>query len=331
MEKITLIGEFGTDGNGVSKLNYLLLNNLRLYSDLNIGFLNQKQIYTRIPNIPLKRTIAIKLSQKLIKSIPNAHILSPFLIRNNDGKKRIVTVHDFYPFEAHASFKTRLLHRIWYSKESMSIPNYEKIIVISESTKEKLKHIFPKIQEEKIEVIYPIVEPKKQKSPKNSNVIGYINNFNWNKTEKLLEFINVFKTVKDATLRLHIYGNGFPFQNEIKSDKRIKYFGFLPESVFEDTLSSFDAYLSTSVIEGFGMPIMEAKSAKVPVICYDGDIPDITKRNTLIWNSANIHDILDRRLWESFSTNKAYNDSRLCLPKIIVKKHEICYKETFLS
>ena len=98
----------------------------------------------------------------------------------------------------------------------------------------------------------------------------------------------------------------------IKDDPRIKYLGFLPEEKIVETYNSFDVYLSTSIMEGFGLPIMQAKACKVPVLCYDGDIPDIVKRNTLIWNDANLEEIIKNRSWEKVDVEKAYLDAEEC-------------------
>lgn len=86
----------------------------------------------------------------------------------------------------------------------------------------------------------------------------------------------------------------------------MKYLGFLPEEKIVETYSSFDVYLSTSTVEGFGLPIMQAKACKVPVLCYDGDIPEIVKRNTLLWNDDNLPEIIKNRAGEKADVEKAY-------------------------
>ena len=75
-----------------------------------------------------------------------------------------------------------------------------------------------------------------------------------------------------------------------------------------ETYNSFDVYLSTSIMEGFGLPIMKAKACKVPVLCYDGNLIEIVKRNTLVWNENNIDEILKNRAWNKVNVENAYKD-----------------------
>ena len=160
-------------------------------------------------------------------------------------------------------------------------------------------------------------------------IIGFINNFTENKTEKLKAFIEIFKKMGDKSLEFHIYGKGFPFIYLIKDDNRIKYLGFLPEEQIVETLNSFSAYLSTSTVEGFGIPIMQAKACKVPVLCYDGDIPDLVKRNTLVWNDENVEETIKSRHWEKIDVEKAYLDAEGCRADKVVPKIIEVYEKTF--
>ncbi|EEZ92665.1 MAG: hypothetical protein BJBARM4_0732 [Candidatus Parvarchaeum acidiphilum ARMAN-4] len=105
--------------------------------------------------------------------------------------------------------------------------------------------------------------------------------------------------------------------------------GFLAEEKIVDTLNSFSVYLSTSTVEGFGMPIMQAKACKIPVLCYDGDLPEIVKRNTLLWNDKNIEEILKNRSWEKANVEKAYLDAEECRAEKVVPKIINVYNEIF--
>ena len=142
-------------------------------------------------------------------------------------------------------------------------------------------------------------------------------------------FIETFKNIKNASLRFNIYGKNFPFADLIKDDKRIQYLGFLPEDKIVQTLKEFDVYLSTSTIEGFGLPIMQAKACNVPVLCYDGDLPSIVKRNTLVWDDANLSEIIKSRLWENVDVEKARKDAEECRASKVISKMIKVYNKTF--
>jgi glycosyltransferase involved in cell wall biosynthesis len=135
--------------------------------------------------------------------------------------------------------------------------------------------------------------------------------------------------MEDNSLEFQIYGKGFPFNDLIKDDQRIKYLGFLPEEKIVETYNSFDVYLSTSTVEGFGLPIIQAKACKVPVLCYDGEIPEIVKRNTLLWNDDNLSEIIKNRAWEKVDVEKAYLDAEECRADKVVPKIIEVYKKVF--
>ena len=74
---------------------------------------------------------------------------------------------------------------------------------------------------------------------------------------------------------------------------------------------------------------MQAKACKVPVLCYDGDLPEIVKKNTLIWNDENLEDILKNRPWEKVDVEKAYLDAEECRPDKVVPKIINVYNQVF--
>ena len=74
---------------------------------------------------------------------------------------------------------------------------------------------------------------------------------------------------------------------------------------------------------------MQAKACKVPVLCYDGDIPNITKSNTLLWNNENLEEIIKNRSWEKLDVEKAYLDADECRADNVVPRIIEVYEKTF--
>ena len=280
----------------------------------------------------------------------NVHFLSPILIPKYTSlpKKKIVTVHDFYvfdkeyinkiyygtknPFKKIFISKLRKANLMDLRKAYKNLYRYDHILVGNENVKNELVNRFG-VNDDNITISYYIIPDKFNeinylKNP-SKKVIGYINSFPSNKLVKLVKFIEIFKEINDPDLELRIYGYNFPLLDLIKNDTRIKYFGFLPEDKIAEMYNTFDVYLSTSTIEGFGFPIMQAKACKVPVLCYDGDIPNITKRNTLLWNDENLEEIIKNRSWEKLDVEKAYLDADECRADKVVPKIIEVYKKVF--
>ena len=72
---------------------------------------------------------------------------------------------------------------------------------------------------------------------------------------------------------------------------------------------------------------MQAKACKIPVLCYNGEIPNITKRNTLLWNEENIESILESREWEKVDVEKAFKDAEECRADRVIPAMLKVYEE----
>ena len=333
------------NGRGVSTYSIHLYNEL-LKRNIEVEKIATNDIFKKFKlGRELKNNLFFLIRNKEIKN-KLVHAMTPNVIPIkyiNLPKRKIVTVHDFYVFDDDYvnSTKTKLsnISRLAYNKlikkqrdDYYSIKQYDFVFAINEKIKEKLISYF-QVNKEKVEISYDIIQDKFQNLDKIKDnkkaVIGFINNFTENKTKKLKEFIKIFKKINDDDIEVRIYGKGFPFIDLIKDDKRIKYLGFLPEEKIVETYNSFDVYLSTSTVEGFGLPIMQAKACKVPVLCYDGEIPDITKRNTLVWNYENLEEIIKNRSWEKIDVENAYLDAEECRADEVVPKIIEVYKKVF--
>ena len=354
MEKIYLINyNFKENGYGIDTFSYRLYNELRK-RNLDIEKIEINNFYKRtlkyvkpiFINRSIRRKLIYTLNRNVIKN-KNIHVLDisalpiKYLLLQ---KRKIVTVYDFYIFNEKQmqdrikKFKG-LLHWLAYRsiilnerKAYTHLKHYDFVFAVSQEVLQRLVSDFG-VDREKVEVSNGIIpdkfKPLNVEKDKNKVVIGFINNFTENKTEKLRLFIETFKKINDKNLEFHIYGKGFPFIDLIKDDNRIKYLGFLPEDKIVETYNSFDAYLSTSTVEGFGLPIMQAKACKIPVLCYDGDMPDLVKRNTLVWDDENLEEIIKNRSWEKIDVEKAYLDAEECRANKVIPKIIEVYEKTF--
>ena len=349
MNEVTLVSEsFEKNGTGVSSNGLEFLTALKRYSKYDITAIStdiylKKLKFTRRT---LNKKIYFLFNKSTIKS-KFVHSMSPEAIPIKYlklPKRKIVSLYDLYLFEpdyikqlkaVNSRIKRALSSRFLRYRQSYykNIEKYDAILSVSDLTKEKAVR-FLGLAPEKIDVVNMGIinekfKPRKKERQNSDFIIGYINNYTWNKTQKLKTFIEKFKAVKDGALKLNLYGKGFPYQDLIKEDKRIKYFGFLDENKIVETYTSFDTYLSTSTVEGFGLPIMQAKACKVPVLCYDGEIPDLVKRNTLLWDNNNIEQILRDKPFKKIDLSKAYLDAEECRANKVMPRVINIYQRVF--
>ena len=339
---IYLVGtSFESNGFGVPEINKQFFELLHSKSN-NIQFLDimfqSKHQYPHLSPF-LARNIYLIEMRKWISG-KNVHIMhnsDPFTTLpvkdiSNSARRRIVTVHDFYPFIKQNNGVIESIDAKLKKRTYRTIKDYDFVFARTAEVKESLEKNHG-VDQSKIEIQGPIIEiPLLKNNIKKSSdtcKIGYINNFNWNKSRMLKKLIELFKQVKDQSLEFHIYGKNFPFLEEITQDTRIHYHGFLKDSELSDTLTGLDAYVSTSEYEGFGIPIAKAKAHGIPVLCYDGMIPDVMKRNTCIWTQSSLPQILENRSWKNVDTRRGLQDVIPLSPDNVAEQTLKIYGDVF--
>ncbi|HOW60456.1 MAG TPA: glycosyltransferase family 1 protein [Candidatus Moranbacteria bacterium] len=220
-------------------------------------------------------------------------------------KNTIVTIHGLeYEFCPNAySFWEKIYMRCSIRK---SCQWGKKIIAVSENTKKDLINLY-KIKEEKISVIYNgyanefSVSGSEYKMPdikyllfigrleERKNVIGIIKTF------------EVLKEQYKIPHKLFLAGKpGFGYgkiKNEIAKvncRKDIIELGFIDKNKKAELLKKSDVFLFPSFYEGFGLPILEAQSAGVPVVTSNvSSIPEVANGSAILVDPNNSEDIAD--------------------------------------
>ena len=133
------------------------------------------------------------------------------------------------------------------------------------------------------------------------------------KTEKNQQFLlNVLENYK-GDLRLEIYGDG-PLKNELEREiikkglsKKVKILDILPREEFFTVLHNADIYISTSLMEGLPLAVMEAMVIGLP--CIISDIPphielgkDLSGVSIVTFDIIEWHKTLDN--WHSINDIK---------------------------
>ncbi len=214
----------------------------------------------------------------------------------------------------------------WYGVKSM-MKSTKRIVCVSEKTRDEIVRKFH-IPQKMCPIVYPIISDEFEPIPKKEHskiIIGHISSYMPNKNVGSL--IKAFKMTKSKNLELRLYGQPPPFR--IDDDKRIKYKGFVSTRKLPSIFNSFDVFVFPSTWEGFGMPIMEAKKCKVPVITYKkGHITDIVKRHTLQFShEEDLAKMLENQEWRGVDVEKAYNDVKKCSSDYVAKRMIKIYKE----
>ena len=213
--------------------------------------------------------------------------------------KVVTTVHDMtyelYPETMQKTTLERIKKDIHYSVERA-----DKVITISESTKRDMMSIL-KIPEQKIEIISPGVDFEKFNRYYNplqiqcvreryqlpNNYILYIGTLEPRKNiESIIEAFALMKKEADSKVqevRLVLAGKkGWLYESIFN---KVKQLGIENEVVFTDFIQEehkpiiyqlAKAFVFPSIYEGFGIPVLEAMAASVPVITSNvSSLPEV--------------------------------------------------------
>jgi glycosyltransferase involved in cell wall biosynthesis len=116
------------------------------------------------------------------------------------------------------------------------------------------------------------------------------------KRKRQIDIINALSGINDAALIL--VGKGEE-ESDIKRTARDKqvmllHFKQVPERVLVDLYNAADAYVHSSVLEGFGLTILEAMACGLPIITYKtGDFTEIVRKAGIILQPSDVKGMRD--------------------------------------
>jgi glycosyltransferase involved in cell wall biosynthesis len=193
--------------------------------------------------------------------------------------KKVTTMHDLTLLKTYNSDKNWL---VYHAKQKVGKYVFKKvtedsnrIIAISQYTKEDLQSFFP-VSDEKITVIYEAsdvatIAPKKYPLPF-KNYIMYVGQQSDYKNIKRLGDAHQLLLAKYPDLGLVLVGkkNASALANEAYFEKRkysnILFTDFVDDAQLSWLYSHAQAYIFPSLMEGFGLPGLEAMGYGTPVV-----------------------------------------------------------------
>lgn len=226
--------------------------------------------------------------------------------------KTITTVHDLTPFlypQWHHQ-KVIVAHK---NKMRQAIKKCSAFICVSQNTKNDLLKLFPKINPQKISVIYEAAEEKynnflklsKEDQQKKHDTIKKqygLDKFilaqgtreprkNLKKLiEGFLEFKNKYPTCHVELAIAGKYGWGQDVDG--KKDPSIKILGFIPEKDMVALHASAVCLAYISLYEGFGLPLVKSLKVATPIITSNvSSMPEVAGKAALYVDPNSVKDI----------------------------------------
>lgn len=244
-------------------------------------------------------------------------------LKLKQGVKTVVTVPDVIPLLYPKIYKPGIKGKINFLKQKRALKNVDAVITISETSKKDIVR-FLDVPADKIYVTYlgpgnpQKVTKKKMNLPK--QYVLYVGDINWNKN-----IINLIKAINKIKTNLVIVGKQarelkdrpetFDFNHpEIKhfdelskllQSDNIRVLGYLESDEFSAVWQQATVYCQPSFYEGFGLPLLEAMQAGVPIVA--------AKTQALVEVAASAAEYFDPKSVEDMSEkiNGVLKNSRL--------------------
>ncbi|HRY59841.1 MAG TPA: glycosyltransferase family 1 protein [Patescibacteria group bacterium] len=300
--------------NNDSLNHYVIFFNSFRRIDYTILKFNQKNVEIKIyhfPNKILEWVWKIFPFPKIDRILNLDVFFSPHFLNIPLSKKvkKIVTIHDlsFEKNKKYFSLKKNLWH--WQMNPRRVCKYYDKIIAVSESTKNDLENIYG-IKKEKIKVIYNGASFEKEINEHLTNEVflkygvqkdKYILFISTLEPRKNIEgIIDAYSLIqKNSDMKLVIAGKkGWAYKKIFKKINKndlyskISFTGFINDKEKQILYSNAKCFIYPSFYEGFGIPVLEAKHHFLPTVTsFTSSLPEIVKNSAILVNPHSIYDI----------------------------------------
>lgn len=219
--------------------------------------------------------------------------------------KSVVTIHDLI-FLHFPELYSSVDRWIYDKKARFAVKNADKIIAISEQTKNDIINFYD-VPESKIDVIYQVSHPAFKKPKSESEKLAIRDKFNLPQNfllnvgsiEPRKNAFQIVKAVETLDIPLLIIGKETAYSDTIK--EYVSKNGLESKVIFKKGLtmdelaviySLANVFIYPSKYEGFGIPIIEALYSGTPVITSNsGVFPEAGGPNTRYVNPNNIEEL----------------------------------------
>lgn len=296
MEVTLLSRYFNTSIRGIGSYSRLIYDSLEL-QDVKLNSIDAKKCI--VPDsVPLSYLFYSFVDLKrIIKNYDSSdifHCLTPAESLHAPKHKTVCTILDFIPLMESDTFYSRMYAKL-FNKWLNSAIECERIVVINSDLKEILVSTYD-YEASCIEIISPPIDNKYAPLNKKNDsfVIGTISNLTKRKRVDIL--VKSFLDADIENSKLLIGGSGDELDHLKRlanGDERVEFLGFVSDEKMNDFYNSLDLFVFPTIIEGYGMPIVEAMACGKPVITLeDAQIPSNLKEKTFICSKEDLPDVL---------------------------------------
>ena len=217
---------------------------------------------------------------------------------------QVVSVHDVN-YLGHTGRRTAIGRRAFQFFVERTVKRADKVITISEFSRgEIIRHM--KVPGEKVTVIHlagrevngaAVSAPPSELQRNISR--PYIMAFSSLSAHKNIgRLVAAFRKISQSVPHALVLVGHLPEKNaarsemESKGDDRIIFTGHLPDAEVDSLMQNASLFAFPSLYEGFGMPVIDAQHAGVPVACSSaGALPEVAGEGAVIFDPLSVDDM----------------------------------------
>jgi len=251
----------------------------------------------------------IRLAWEILRRPPEILFIPVHILPLFHPKNSVVTIHGL-EYEYFPQYYP-LLHRLYLRfSTKYALRHARKIIAISENTKKDLIKLYGG-ETDKIEVVYHGIQNTNHKTQITNKAQStnykiqkpYLLYLGRTEQKKNIEgILEAYKTLRERYQIPHqlvlagVPGYGYEkIKLKIENCKlKIIETGYVNDDEKRCLLSNADIFLFPSFYEGFGLPVLEAQTAGVPVVTsFNSSLPEIAGEGALLVNPRNPEQIAE--------------------------------------
>jgi glycosyltransferase involved in cell wall biosynthesis len=306
----------GLDQMNIRQHSFTIFLNTKAYETVNFESPNFKKIKSDIPWHTLSEQFRFKkvLDNENLDLVHFPYFSYPVFYK----RPFVITIHDLIIDHFPTGVSSSLPLPFYYAKRlaykkiiSSAVKNAEKIIVPSNATKDELTSHY-KAKSGKIEVIYegfdPLISENSVKEKLISNkYILYVGNAYPHKNLQLL--LEAFSAVKNKIeIELVCIGRDDFFYKKIQKHRYegVHFLHNIDDSMLFEYYKHARFFVMPSLMEGFGLPILEAMRLACPVLCSNTPaLKEIGGDAVIYFDPKNIKDLEEKMflLFNDFKLN----------------------------
>jgi len=238
--------------------------------------------------------------------------------------KTVATIHDLHPFiiperygvlhsaTFHGSHVKNVINRIYW-KQMLRLASWkDKVIAVSESTKNDIEKIL-NVRSSKIEVVYCGIERDRfainetemdlasfrQKYNLPDRYILCLGTHAFKNVEGSIKAFHRLKEKPSGSVKLVVAGSKhalgehiFQLVKDLDLERDVVFTGYFPDEDLKYLYRAAEVFLFPSLYEGFGLPVVEAFACGVPVVTSAiGSLPEAAGDAALLVNPHDVDDI----------------------------------------